>query len=215
MGATKRIAEMLITEIARRHRLAPNSSFTRMACVRFGNVVGSRGSVVPIFQRQIAEGGPITITDEHMTRYFMTIPEAAQLVLQAASLASDGDVYMLEMGDAMKITALARKLIELSGLRPDKDIEIRFVGARPGEKIAEQLWHDEAELRPTFFPDVLAVKNSPAPSDFSAILAQLEQAAQTHEESATLEALRAMPIGFAPSPQTAPPAAKARAAFVN
>jgi FlaA1/EpsC-like NDP-sugar epimerase len=215
MGATKRIAEMLITEIARRHRLAPNNSFTRMACVRFGNVVGSRGSVVPIFQRQIAEGGPITITDEHMTRYFMTIPEAAQLVLQAASLASDGDVYMLEMGDAMKITALARKLIELSGLRPEKDIEIRFVGARPGEKIAEQLWHDEAELRPTFFPNVLAVKNSPPPSDFSANLAQLEHAAQTHEEAATLEALRAMPIGFAPSPQAAPQPAKARAAFVN
>jgi FlaA1/EpsC-like NDP-sugar epimerase len=215
MGATKRIAEMLITEIARQHRLAPNSSFTRMACVRFGNVVGSRGSVVPIFQRQIAEGGPITITDEHMTRYFMTIPEAAQLVLQAASLASDGDVYMLEMGDAMKITALARKVIEHSGLRPDKDIEIRFVGARPGEKIAEQLWHDEAELRPTFFPNVLQVKNSAPPADFSAALAQLEQAAQTHAEAATLEALRAMPIGFAPSPQATPPAAKARAAFVN
>lgn len=215
MGATKRIAEMLISEIARRHRLAPNSTFTRMACVRFGNVVGSRGSVVPIFQRQIEAGGPITITDEHMTRYFMTIPEAAQLVLQAASLASDGDVYMLEMGDAMKITALARKMIELSGLRPDKDIEIRFVGARPGEKIAEQLWHDESELHPTLFPNVLAVKGSSVLPEFATALAQLEQAAQSHNEAAVLDALRSMPIGFAPSSQPKPIAAKARAAFVN
>lgn len=215
MGATKRIAEMLISEIARQHRLAPNSTFTRMACVRFGNVVGSRGSVVPIFQRQIEQGGPVTITDEHMTRYFMTIAEAAQLVLQAASLASDGDVYMLGMGDAMKITALARKLIELSGLRPDKDIEIRYVGARPGEKIAEQLWHDEAELRPTLFSRVLRVKYSLPRPDFATALAQLEQAAEVHNEAAVLEALRSMPIGFAPPPQPVPQPAKTPVALVN
>jgi FlaA1/EpsC-like NDP-sugar epimerase len=215
MGASKRIAEMLISEMARQHRLASNDNFTRMSCVRFGNVVGSRGSVVPIFQRQIVNGGPVTITDEHMTRYFMTIPEAAQLVLQAASLPSDGDIFMLDMGDPVKITALARKLIELSGLRPDKDIAIRFVGARPGEKIAEQLWHDEAELRPTLFPRVLAVKTVPARPDFEAALAQLEDAAQSHDEAALLEALRSMPIGFAPQPLPPGESRKTGSAFIN
>jgi len=155
--------------------------------------------VVPIFQRQIAAGGPITITDEHMTRYFMTIPEASQLVLQAASLASDGDIYMLDMGDPVKITSLARKLIQLAGLRPDKDIEIRFVGTRPGEKISEQLWHTDAQVEPTEFLRVLAVKAELPPGDFSRAVSALEQAAQARKEAAVLQALRQMPIGFAHS----------------
>jgi len=199
MGASKRIAEMLVSELGIAHRATPAARFTRIACVRFGNVVGSRGSVVPIFQRQIAAGGPITITDEHMTRYFMTIPEASQLVLQAASLASDGDIYMLDMGDPVKITSLARKVIQLSGLRPDKDIEIRFVGARPGEKISEQLWHTDAQVEPTDFLRVLAVKADLPPADFSRGVAALEQAALARNESAVLQALRQMPIGFAHS----------------
>src|SRR5205823_1963847 len=105
MGATKRIAEMLVSAEGQKQK-SGEAGATPVACVRFGNVVGSRGSVVPIFLRQIAAGGPLTITDEHMTRYFMTIPEAAQLVLMAASLASQGDIYMLDMGNPMKITAL-------------------------------------------------------------------------------------------------------------
>jgi FlaA1/EpsC-like NDP-sugar epimerase len=217
MGASKRIAEMLISEHARVEReKSSGAPHTRMACVRFGNVVGSRGSVVPIFLRQIAAGGPVTITNEHMTRYFMTIPEAAQLVLQAASLASDGQVYTLDMGDPLKITALARKLIELSGLRPDKDIEIRFVGTRPGEKISEQLWHDESDARITLFPRVFAIESPPPPANFAQSLARLEEAALAHNEAAVLEALRLMPIGFAPPAATAETKPqKSRSAFVN
>ncbi|HYX69699.1 MAG TPA: nucleoside-diphosphate sugar epimerase/dehydratase [Terriglobales bacterium] len=191
MGASKRVAEMLVQTRAQ----APDGG-TRCACVRFGNVVGSRGSVVPIFLRQIAEGGPITITDENMTRYFMTIPEAVQLVLQAATLGSRGDVYMLEMGDPVKITALARKLIEMSGLRPDKDIEIRFVGKRPGEKISEQLWGEGAHIQETEFRRVLRVRPE---SDLLAIaspLEALEQAARGRDEKAVLAALLELPIGF-------------------
>src|SRR5205814_290358 len=175
MGATKRIAEMLVSAEGQKQK-SGEAGATRVACVRFGNVVGSRGSVVPIFLRQIAAGGPLTITDEHMTRYFMTIPEAAQLVLQAASLASQGDIYMLDMGNPMKITALARKLIELSGLRPEKDIRIEFVGARPGEKVAEQLWHIEADVQATEFPRVFAVKAEVAPAALDEAIAALEEA---------------------------------------
>jgi UDP-N-acetylglucosamine 4,6-dehydratase len=191
MGASKRLAEMLVQARAQ----APAGG-TRCACVRFGNVVGSRGSVVPIFLRQIAEGGPITITDENMTRYFMTIPEAVHLVLEAATLGSRGDIYMLEMGDPVKITALARKLIEMSGLRPDKDIEIRFVGKRPGEKISEQLWGDDAEVQETEVRRVLRVRpGSPLP-DIASRLGGLEVAAQNREEKAVLAALAELPIGF-------------------
>jgi FlaA1/EpsC-like NDP-sugar epimerase len=197
MGATKRIAEMLVSKQAHEQASRNSADFTRLACVRFGNVVGSRGSVVPIFLQQIAAGGPITITDEHMTRYFMTIPEAAQLVLQAASLASNGDIYMLDMGDPVKITHLARKLIELSGLRPEKDIEIRFVGSRPGEKITEQLWHADAQIAPTDFPRVFAVKAELSPERFDDTLSALEQAALSRNEATVIEQLRGMPIGFA------------------
>jgi UDP-N-acetylglucosamine 4,6-dehydratase len=218
MGATKRIAEMVVTDSARSLlRPATPAATTRMACVRFGNVVGSRGSVVPIFLRQINAGGPITITDEHMTRYFMTIPEASQLVLQAASLASEGSIYMLDMGDPIKITALARKLIELSGLRPGKDIEIRFIGTRPGEKIAEQLWVPGTEVAATDFPRVLEVRTEEAPADFQNTLAYLEQAALSRNESAVLEKLRHMPIGFAQAAATVTPFGKTknRSAFLN
>ena len=196
MGATKRIAEMLVRHQANSQKQGADSDFTRVACVRFGNVVGSRGSVVPIFLRQIEAGGPVTITDEHMTRYFMTIPEAAQLVLQAASLASNGDIYMLDMGDPVKITNLAKKLIELSGLRPEKDIEIRFVGSRPGEKITEQLWHHDAQVEPTEFPRVFGVKAEAPVERFEEALQALQQAALARNESAVIEQLRGMPIGF-------------------
>lgn len=190
MGASKRLAEMLV------QARATAANGTRCACVRFGNVVGSRGSVVPIFLRQIEAGGPVTITDEQMTRYFMTIPEAVQLVLQAATLGSRGDVYMLDMGDPVKITALARKLIQMSGLRPGKDIEIRFVGARPGEKIHEQLWTEGASVSPTDFARVFAVHPEPMPPDFHPRLAELERAAHSRDEELTRHRLQAMPISF-------------------
>jgi FlaA1/EpsC-like NDP-sugar epimerase len=122
---------------------------TRYACVRFGNVLGSSGSVVPIFQRQIAKGGPLTVTDEGMTRYFMTIPEAVQLVIQAGALGSSGEILVLDMGEPVRIMQLAHDMIELSGLRPGQDIAIEVVGRRPGEKLHEELFNPFETPRPT------------------------------------------------------------------
>jgi FlaA1/EpsC-like NDP-sugar epimerase len=167
-----------------------------MACVRFGNVVGSRGSVVPIFLRQIASGEPLTITDPEMTRYFMTIPEAVQLVLQASTLGSNGEIYMLDMGDPVKITALARKLVEMSGLRPGKDVEIRFVGARPGEKLEEKLWNEEAKVSATSFPRVMSIDAHGVPPGFEEGVERLEAAAIAHDDHSARELLESMPIGF-------------------
>ncbi|MGH9524928.1 MAG: polysaccharide biosynthesis protein [Terriglobales bacterium] len=193
MGASKRVAEMVVQRwAADPHR----SVTTRCACVRFGNVLGSRGSVVPIFLRQIEAGGPVTITDEDMTRYFMTIPEAVQLVLQAASLGSDGSVYMLDMGDPVRIIDLARKLIEFSGLRPGKDIEIQCVGRRPGEKISEQLWSVDAKVTATDFPRVMKVHPDAVPADFPAMLETLEMIARANDDAGVVEYLGKLPIEF-------------------
>jgi FlaA1/EpsC-like NDP-sugar epimerase len=195
MGASKRLAEMVVQARSAATR-GLNGHDPRCACVRFGNVVGSRGSVVPIFLRQIAEGGPLTVTDEDMTRYFMTIPEAVQLVLQAATLGSDGDIYMLDLGDPVKIIDLARKLVELSGLRPEKDIEIRIVGARPGEKLHEEFWGEGARVRPTSFQRVLAVEAEPVSADFEPALRELVEAALARNEAQVLVRLQAFSIGF-------------------
>jgi FlaA1/EpsC-like NDP-sugar epimerase len=194
MGATKRIAELTVQHLALRH--SQQESVTRCACVRFGNVLGSNGSVVPIFLRQIAAGGPITITHEEMTRYFMTIPSAAQLVLQATTLGSNGEIYMLDMGDPVKITSLARRLIEMSGLRPDEDIKIQFVGIRPGEKLHEQLWSDSATVSPTSFPSVLQVDPPPPPANFELELSALETIALTRNEALARAMLIDKPIGY-------------------
>jgi len=146
-GATKRLAEMIVLDAARQHQRA----FT---VVRFGNVLGSRGSIIPIFKNQIANGGPVTITHPDMFRFFMTIPEAVYLVLQASSMQNGGEVFVLNMGEPVRILDLAEDLIKLSGLEPHKDIEIIFTGIKPGEKLVEELWDSDTALMPTLHPDI-------------------------------------------------------------
>jgi FlaA1/EpsC-like NDP-sugar epimerase len=190
MGATKRAAELLLQSRARR------SSDTRFASVRFGNVAGSRGSVIPIFAKQIEEGKPVTVTDERMTRYFMTISDAVQLVMQASALAGNGDIYVLEMGDPVPVTTLATKLILMSGQRPGKDIPIRIIGIRPGEKLHEQLCYEDDTLLPTEFERVYRVESDEFPSDIDRQVVRLENAARDRRDAEVLEQLRALPIGF-------------------
>ncbi|OUL33263.1 nucleoside-diphosphate sugar epimerase/dehydratase [Nostoc sp. 106C] len=153
MGATKRVAEMLVLQAAR-------ETGKPYVAVRFGNVLGSRGSVVPTFTKQIAAGGPVTVTHPEICRYFMTIPEAVQLVLQAVVLGRSGEVLMLNMGEPVKIVDLAKELIRLSGYEVNKDIEIKFTGLRPGEKLFEELFIEGEEYEPTQHEKLLVVKNA-------------------------------------------------------
>lgn len=149
MGSSKRIAEMIVSAFS-------HDSPTAFMAVRFGNVLGSRGSVVPLFRRQIAEGGPVTVTHPEMERYFMTIPEAVNLVLQAGALGANGQLFLLDMGEPVKIADLARRMIALSGFEPEVDIDIVFTGTRPGEKIKEELLTRGENLEPTSHPKIFS-----------------------------------------------------------
>jgi len=194
MGASKRVAELLVHEAAA-------ASGRPYVAVRFGNVLGSRGSVVLTFKQQIAAGGPVTITDPEMTRYFMTIPEAVQLVLQAAVLGRGGEVFMLDMGEPVKILDLARDLIELSGLQVGRDIDIVVTGIRPGEKLYEELFVPGETYQPTAHPKVLiAAQASQRPTErLSLALDALAAAAQANNDDAILAGLLHLVPEFTPA----------------
>jgi FlaA1/EpsC-like NDP-sugar epimerase len=154
MGASKRLAEMLI------ERKSLAEADCAFAAVRFGNVLGSSGSVVPTFRRQIAAGGPLTVTHPEVTRYFMSIPEAVGLILQSALQAKGGEIFVLDMGEPVKIVDLARQMIELSGFKPDEDIKITFTGLRPGEKLYEEPIHEMENVEPTSHSKLRRLRNN-------------------------------------------------------
>ncbi|HPS47207.1 MAG TPA: nucleoside-diphosphate sugar epimerase/dehydratase [Flexilinea sp.] len=179
MGATKRIAENIVLNESAK-------SAAEFTVVRFGNVLGSRGSVVPIFQEQIKKGGPVTITHPEMKRYFMTIPEAVYLVLEAAGLATKEETFVLNMGKQVRILELAEDLIRLSGLEPGKDIEIKFTGIRTGEKLSEDLWNEGQILEPTLHPDIFKLERDDLMDDetLSKVVRRLLELAKEGDDSA-------------------------------
>ena len=199
MGATKRIAESFCQALdvyEARRRAAPGLG-TRYVTVRFGNVLGSTGSVVPLFQRQLAAGGPLTVTDPEVTRFFMTVREAIELVLQASALSPEvgiadprGKIFVLDMGEPVKIVDLARQMIRLAGLRPDRDITIEFIGLRPGEKLHEQLFHPAEPLIPTENPAIRLA--APRTADYAMLarsIDELEEVARSRREERVLQLL--------------------------
>ena len=192
MGASKRVAEMIV------QALAAGGAQTRFCCVRFGNVLGSRASVVPLFQRQIREGRNITVTHPDVCRYFMTIPEAVQLVIKAGSFGDRGAILMLDMGDPVKIVDLARNLIELSGLQPDRDVKIEFTGLRPGEKLNEELLAaGERGIRSGQHAKIFVVEALARDgAQLEGAVEQLAAAAHRRDAAAIRDCLRSMSIGY-------------------
>jgi FlaA1/EpsC-like NDP-sugar epimerase len=182
MGATKRIGEMIIQSMAA-------TTQTEFAAVRFGNVLGSRGSVIPTMRKQIARGGPVTVTDPAMTRYFMTIPEAVQLILQAGVIGGRGEIFLLDMGEPVRILDLARDLIRLSGLRPDIDIKIEFTGIRPGEKIFEELLYSQEEKNRTIHEKIF-VSSLNNGIDAGPVMREVERLIRLAREGERGDALR-------------------------
>ncbi len=168
MGATKKICELLVHAYSKRKEIN-----TKFITTRFGNVLGSNGSVIPLFNKQIQEGGPVTITHPEITRFFMTIPEACQLVLEAGFIGNDGQIYVFDMGEPVKVLDVAKNLIRLSGFDPEKDIKIKYIGLRPGEKLYEELFSDGEQLLPTHHPKISIAKVED--NNFDAILPKIEK----------------------------------------
>ncbi|HYR95792.1 MAG TPA: nucleoside-diphosphate sugar epimerase/dehydratase [Candidatus Binatus sp.] len=191
MGVTKRVAEMVVQEL--------QNGGCRFVAVRFGNVLGSSGSVVPLFREQIARGGPITVTHPDVTRYFMTIPEAAQLILQSAAIGHGGEIFILEMGEPVRIVDLARQMVRLSGFEPDEDIEITFTGLRPGEKLHEELVADGEEVATTRH-DRIKVLRAERPTTWPDVwLPRLQAHVRTGDVGAALRLLRVLVPAYRPS----------------
>lgn len=190
MGVTKRIAEMVV-------QAQNGNSDTRFTVVRFGNVLGSAGSVIPIFKGQIARGGPVTVTHPDIERYFMTIPEAVQLILQAGCMGRGGEIYVLDMGKPVKILRLAEKLITLSGKRPYEDIEIAITGVRPGEKMTEELFSGEEHRIRTIHSQIwMAISKAPEPGSMAAALQEIRELVARRDEKGLQRKFKALVPGY-------------------
>jgi FlaA1/EpsC-like NDP-sugar epimerase len=193
MGATKRIAEHVMQELNR-------TGLTKFTVVRFGNVLGSNGSVVPLFSEQIRKGGPVTVTHPEIKRFFMTIPEAVQLVLQASVMGQGGEVFVLDMGEQIKVVDLARNMIVLAGLVPDKDIQIVFTGLRPGEKLYEELFEDSVQVEPTTHRKIQRALGTPVPvGELDEWVESLPTILPTSDEEELLQDLKRLVPSFQPS----------------
>lgn len=210
MGASKRMAELVVQAMA--EQAVINGASTVFSMVRFGNVLGSSGSVVPLFTRQIAKGGPVTVTDPEVTRYFMTIPEAVSLVLQAGNMAQGGEVFVLDMGEPVKIIDLAKKMIRLSGMtektadHPEGDIAIETIGLRPGEKLYEELLIGE-DPQPTANPHIMMAREAHIPwSEIAAVLDDIRSAAINNNAVACIDVLKKVVTGYNGQETAVPPA---------
>jgi FlaA1/EpsC-like NDP-sugar epimerase len=194
MGATKRVAEYIARDLGERSR-------TRYTAVRFGNVLGSSGSVLEIFQKQLAAGGPLTVTDAEATRFFMTVEEAVQLILQALSMTHGGEIFVLKMGTPVRILEMAQNLVILSGLEPGKDVEIRVTGLKPGEKLNEELMEKAEAFDESAHPDIYIRKKAPIPPDnFPEKLRDLEKSHHKASADELVRKLKALVPTFKPDP---------------
>ncbi len=197
MGATKRCCEMIM------QYMSEITTSTEFVAVRFGNVLGSNGSVIPLFRKQIEEGGPITVTHPDIIRYFMTIPEAVSLILQAGSMAKGGEIFVLDMGEPVKITTLAENLIRLYGKEPYKDIDIKFIGLRPGEKLFEELLMSEEGLKSTLNQKIFIGQQIPVDKvDFVNKIKQLHQIIENEEQDKLIGCLKSLVPTFTPTNET-------------